>query len=53
MNVVPFPSSLSTSGRRLTPVTAKVADGKLTFTADVAAFAGEHGAVLCYEVVAE
>ncbi|HUW33410.1 MAG TPA: hypothetical protein VM223_17515, partial [Planctomycetota bacterium] len=45
--------ALSTSGRRLSTVPAKVEAGKLTFTADVAAFAGEHGAVLCYEVVAE
>ena len=45
--------ALSSSGRRLAPVPVKAEDGKLTFTADVAAFAAEHGAVLCYELIAE
>ena len=42
--------ALSTDGRRLAQVPAEVKGGALTFTADVAAFAREHGAVFCYEV---
>ncbi len=42
--------ALATSGQRLVEVPARVSEGVLAFTADVAGF-GEHGAVLCYEIV--
>jgi hypothetical protein len=42
--------ALSTSGARVARVEAVVADGKLTFTADVA---GAEGARMCYEVARE
>ena len=44
--------ALSTSGRRLAPVPARVDGHSLVFTADVAGFK-EHGAILCYEVAAK
>jgi hypothetical protein len=42
--------ALSTNGKRLAEVATQVSAGTLTFTADVAGF-GDHGAVLCYEIV--
>ena len=44
--------ALSTGGRRLAPVPARVDGNSLVFTADVAGFK-EHGAILCYEVATE
>ncbi len=43
--------ALSTAGRRVAQVPARVQDGALAFTVDVTS-AREHGAVLCYEIAA-
>ncbi len=42
--------ALATSGKRLVEVPAQASASMLTFTADVAGF-GDHGAVVCYEIV--
>ncbi|MCX7048451.1 MAG: hypothetical protein NTX50_23565 [Candidatus Sumerlaeota bacterium] len=42
--------ALSTSGKRLAEIPAKSEGGALVFTADVAALAAQHGAVMCYEL---
>lgn len=45
--------ALSNGGRRLAELPATRDDGGITFTANVAAFAQEHGAILLYEIATQ